>query len=142
MRVRDVMTRDVVTSSPEASLRQVAEAMRTRDMGFLPICRGGRLVGTVTDRDLVVRGLAQGEDPDSGQVSEVMTLEVLTCGEDASLEEAARRMEIGQVRRLVVVDAAHRLVGVVTLGDLSRAMDACKSGEVLERLSEPDASVR
>lgn len=142
MRVQEVMTSDVVTVAPEATLRQAAEAMRLRDTGFLPVCASDRLVGTVTDRDLVVRGLAVGADPDASSVSEVMSSHVLTCSADTTLEEAARRMEQAQVRRLVVLDRGHQLVGVVTLGDLSQALDACKGGEALEAISEPDHHVQ
>lgn len=140
--MREVMTGDVVSVTPEMTLRQAAEAMRTRDTGFLPVCDSGRVVGTVTDRDLVIRGLADAADPDVTRIAEVMTLEVETCGLDTTLEEAARRMEHAQIRRLIVLNDAHELEGVVSLGDLSRALDACKGGETLEAISEPDHHVQ
>lgn len=117
--LEDVMTRGVEAIAPDATLTRAAEKMRQLHVGALPVSEGDRLVGLVTDRDLVVRGIAMGHDPHTSPISSVMTEDVETLPPGASLEQAARRMEERQLRRLLVVDAGGKLVGVVSLEHLS-----------------------
>jgi CBS domain-containing protein len=138
MKLREIMSRDVYCTTPDTSLRQAASEMRQLDVGALPICDDDRLVGMVTDRDLVIRGLADGRDPDNDRVREVMTPGVTWCYEDDTVEEAARVMQREQIRRLPVLDQSKRLVGIVSLGDLAvRSQNDPLSGHTLEQVSEP-----
>ena len=138
MQLKDVMTREVEVISPEASLEEAAGKMDQLDVGPLPVCDGGRLVGLVTDRDITVRATAAGKDPRTTRVREAMTTDVLSCFEDQDVQEAARLMEAQQVRRVPVLDRAGRLVGIVSLADLAvETGDARLGGEVLEGVSEP-----
>ncbi|MFL5352034.1 CBS domain-containing protein [Archangium sp.] len=139
--LQDVMTRGVEAIAPHATLTQAAEKMRQLNVGPLPVCEGDTLVGLVTDRDLVVRGIAMGHDPDTSHVSSVMTEDVETLPPGASLEQAAKLMEERQLRRLLVVDGGGKLVGIVSLGDLSREVDDTTAARTLEHLSEPSGPV-
>ena len=108
---------------------------------MLPVCDGDRLVGVITDRDITVRGVAQGCDPKTARVQEVMTPEVIYCFDDEDVKEAAKKMEEKQVRRLPVLNREKRLVGIVSLGDLAvRTGKEELAGEVLERVSKPGHS--
>src|SRR5688572_21463598 len=111
--VRDAMTEDVKTATPAQSVTEAASAMKQEDVGALPVVDdGGRLVGMVTDRDIVVRAIADGRNPDSVSVDEVASRDVVTVEPDQDLDEALRLMAQHQVRRLPVVEDG-RLVGVV-----------------------------
>jgi CBS domain-containing protein len=118
MRIRDVMTPDAIAAHPATTLRAAAEMMRLLNVDSLPVVDQGRVLGLITDRDIVVRGLALGLEPDGASVSEVMSRDVQTCSVDDDVEDVARLMRDLQVRRLLVVDARDRLVGLVTPGDL------------------------
>lgn len=135
--VSDVMTRWVRTLKPENRLREAAQAMEALAVGSLPVCQGERLVGVLTDRDLVVRGMAQGLQADEAMVLEVMSPDVQRCYENQSLEEAAQQMRDGQVRRLPVVDAERRLVGMLSLGDIAAKAGADEAGQALQDISQP-----
>ena len=138
MQVRDVMTRDPDVVQVGATLEEAARRMQMQDVGALPVCDGPVLAGMLTDRDITVRATAMGLDPIQATAGQVMTPAVAYCYEDQDVGEAARLMGDQQVRRLVVVDRARRLVGIVSLGDLAmQAGDARLPGEVLERVSEP-----
>lgn len=121
MLVRDIMTHGAECVAPDTSLREAARLMRDLDVGALPVRGAGDgLAGVVTDRDLAVRGLAAGLDPDRTTVAAVMSAGVVTCfaGHDAAV--AAGIMEDGRVRRLVVLDPGGEPVGVLSFGDLAR----------------------
>lgn len=141
--VADAMTRGVRTICPSDTLTQAAQAMTELDIGALPVCDGERLLGMVTDRDIVVRGVAQGCANDQACVSEVMTEEAEWCYADEPTEKVWERMRSQQIRRLPVVDRDKRLVGMISLGDLAvKARDADLS-QTLEGIStpaEPDRS--
>jgi len=138
MEIREIMTREVQVIDADANLRDAAQMMRDLDVGGLPVCENDRLRGFVTDRDIVVRAIAEGKDPAACTVGEVMTGKLIWCFEDADVEEAGRLMEENQVRRLVVLDRDKRLAGIVSLGDLAvEAEDEEFAGEVLEQVSEP-----
>jgi len=137
MKVRQVMTTDVITVEPEATLTEAARRMRGLDVGPLPVADGGRLVGMLTDRDIAVRATAEGRDPRNTPVSDVMTRDVVCCFEDDDVLQAARAMAQYRKRRLVVVDAAGRVVGIVSLGDLALRARSELVGEALEAISQP-----
>jgi CBS domain-containing protein len=122
MKVRDCMTRQVLTTKPEESLQTAAKLMLESDIGFIPVEDNDRLVGMLTDRDITVRAVARGLGPDT-RVRDVMTKEVLYCFDDADLDDIADNMADIQVRRLPVVDSEKRLVGIITTGDLARETD-------------------
>ena len=123
MKVRDVMTADVETIGLDDSVKDAAKRMQILDIGFVPVCDKGRLIGTITDRDIAVRGVAEGLDLNNTKVVEIMTTEVFFCYEDQDLYTAAGMMKDSEVRRLVVMNRDQRMVGVLTLGDLSLALD-------------------
>ena len=138
MQLKDIMTRDVEVIRPDATLQEAAQKMKGLDVGPLPVCDGERLVGMLTDRDITVRATAEGRDPKTTEVREVMTCEVLYAFEDQGVTEAARLMEEHQIRRLVVLNRDKRLVGIVSLGDVAVHTDNERlAGEVVERVSEP-----
>jgi CBS domain-containing protein len=119
MKIRDVMTRDTMLTSPDDTLRHAAQMMTACDCGVLPVAEGDRLVGMITDRDIAVRGVAEGKGPDA-KVREAMTQEVMYCFEDEEAQQAAQNMADIQVRRLPVLNRDKRLVGIVSLSDLAR----------------------
>ena len=134
------MTREVETIPPEASLQQAAAAMEALGVGSLPVCDGRRLVGTLTDRDIVVRGVATGRSPIEMLVRECMTEDISYAFEDEDAEEVLARMKTLQVRRLAVLDRAKNLVGIVALGDIAtepRAANLREVGEAVAEISEP-----
>jgi CBS domain-containing protein len=140
MKLKEIMTHDVEVIHPDDSLQTAAQKMRDRDIGFLPVCDGDRLIGTVTDRDMIVRVIAEGRDPTTIIGRNLATTPVIYCFEDQSVDEAARIMQENQIRRLVILNRDKRLVGVVSLGDLARNRPADRSGEVLQSVSEPDGT--
>ena len=118
MRVRDVMSKDVQVARPGDSLQQVAMRMRDGDFGFMPVADGDRLIGTVTDRDICIRAVAEGA-ASSTPVVEYITRDPHTARADDDLKDVLEAMGSRQIRRLPVLDKDDRLVGVVSLGDLS-----------------------
>jgi CBS domain-containing protein len=135
MKVRDIMTSDVIVASPDDDLRHAAQLMKDNDFGLLPVGANSTLVGMLSDRDIAIRAVAQGLPP-STKVCDVMTSDVKYVFDDESTDDAARRMEELQVRRLPVVDRNKGLVGIVSLGDLSRN-DPEDASEALQAISQP-----
>ncbi|HZP98267.1 MAG TPA: CBS domain-containing protein [Reyranella sp.] len=131
MLVKEAMSRDVRTVSPETSLQEAARIMLESDVGSLPVGKDDRLVGMITDRDIAVRGVAAGKPP-TVQVREVMSEEVKYCFEDENTASIAANMAQQQVRRLPVVDRNKRLVGILALADLATV---AKSGHASAALS-------
>jgi CBS domain-containing protein len=132
------MTRDIEEIPPHMLLTEAAQKMRLLDVGALPVCDNGRLIGMLTDRDIAVRAVAAGRDPRQTQAREVMTPSVIFCYEDEDVRDAARVMEEKQIRRLLVFDHNDRACGIVSVGDIAtRIRDEHLSSEVLERVSEP-----
>ena len=134
MQLNRIMTGYVEVIAPERSIQEAAEQMRCLDVGVLPVCDGDRLVGIITDRDLVVRAVADGAERIT--VDEIMTRQPAYCFEDQDVEEAERVMEKNQIRRLPVLDHDSRIVGIVSLGDLAIRDDERRAGVTLERVSE------
>ena len=134
MHIRDVMTPNPRYVSPDDSIQSAAQIMRDEDTGAVPVCDNGRAVGIVTDRDIVIRAIAEGQP--NRPVRDIATRDVISVGPDTSTREAADLMSEHQVRRLPVVDG-DRLVGIVSLGDLAvkEAKDS-RIGDTLEHISE------
>jgi CBS domain-containing protein len=132
-RISEVMSSDVQTISPDATIEEAAQEMRDGDFGLLPVGDEEQLLGVITDRDIAVRAVAEGRGP-STPVREIMSEDVIWAHEDDSIEEAAEIMSDNQIRRLPVVNAEQRLVGIVSLGDF--AVDASDIGPVADALTE------
>jgi CBS domain-containing protein len=139
MKVQEIMTREVDVVSAETTLRDAAERMHSLDVGVLPVCDNDRLVGVITDRDITVRATADGLDPLATQVGEIMSKdELVTCSEDEDVEQATQKMRDKQVRRLPVLSADRRLVGILSLGDVAVDEDDPRdSSETLKEISRP-----
>jgi CBS domain-containing protein len=141
MNISEVMTASVETCSPGDPIQAVAERMGALDVGAIPVSENGQIIGMVTDRDIVVRAVAKGEDPGACKVGDVMTPDVVFCSPDDTVLDAARLMAARQVRRLVVLDDQKKLCGILTLGDLAlEGEDDKLMGRVLEHISEPPAT--
>jgi CBS domain-containing protein len=136
MKVREAMTRDVRTARPEDSIQQLARLMDEADTGAIPIVEGDRPVGLVTDRDIVIRALAQGRGVET-TASQVMTSELEFASEDDDLSEVSDKMARMQVRRMLVLDHNRRLCGILSLGDLAQEGGRDQAGHALEQISEP-----
>jgi CBS domain-containing protein len=137
MQVKDIMTPDVTSVGPETTLQQAAQKMRDLDVGSLPVCDNERLSGIVTDRDIVIRAVADGIDPAECPVSQVMSEGVEYCFADDDLEVATDHMKKKQIRRLVVLNRDQQLAGILALGDVAVTADEEHVGETLEEISEP-----
>jgi CBS domain-containing protein len=136
MKIRDVMTRTAQLTSPDDTLRHAAQMMKDCDCGVLPVAEGDRLVGMLTDRDIAVRGLAEGKGPDA-KVREAMTQEVMYCFDDEDIQHVCQNMAEIQVRRLPVVNRDKQLVGIVSLSDLAKKeANAAKALRGIARPSE------
>lgn len=135
MKVQEAMTPNVELVAPGSSAAAAARLMRDLDVGALPVGHEDRLVGMITDRDLVVRGLADGADPARLEVRHCMTPQVLYCYADQPVEEVAANMAEQQIRRLPVVDRNKRLVGIVALADISAATQPERAGKTLRGIS-------
>ena len=143
VQVKDIMTRNVEVVHPEATLWEAAQKMAALDVGMLPVCNGDQLVGMLTDRDITVRATAEGRDPKTTKVHEVMTPEVVYVFEDDDVSEAARIMMEQQIRRLVVLNQSKKLAGIISLGDLAvHTGDTQQAGQTLEGVSEPSEPLR
>lgn len=136
MKIRDVMSKDVQVARPGDTLQETASRMATGDFGFLPVAEGDRLIGAITDRDITIRAVAAGASPTS-PVVEYLTRDVHTVREDDDLKSVLDAMGSRQIRRLPVLDREDRLVGVVSLGDLSTRVKERYAGEALEDISRP-----
>jgi CBS domain-containing protein len=136
MNVSEVMTTSVSWVGPDFTLPEVARRMRAEDIGSVPVAHNDRLVGMVTDRDIVVRAVADGGEIERLTARQVMSADVLYCYDDQSVASVLKNMGDNQIRRLPVVDRQKRLVGVVSLGDLSRAAEH-KAGDALREISKP-----
>ena len=137
MRVSEIMSREVKVASPQDTLQQAARLMAELDSGALPVAENDRLVGMITDRDIAIRGDARGCDPKQTPVRDVMTAEkVKYCFEDEEIDDIARNMAEQQIRRLPVVNRDKRLVGIISLGDISARTSGAAAGHALRGVSE------
>jgi CBS domain-containing protein len=136
MKISEVMTTDVETVGPDQTAREAASFMLRADAGSIPVCEGDKVIGMITDRDIAIRGVAEGRGPDT-PVSELMSDGIICAREEDDVDSIARRMSEQQVRRLPVLDAEDRLVGIVSLGDLARETRGEEAHEALEGVSAP-----
>ena len=137
-RIADIMTRSVAVVGRDETLQAAARRMREMDVGALPVTDGKALVGMVTDRDITVRGVAEGMVAQESLVSDVMTEEVRWCRPDDTIEQVMAQMGDEQVRRLAVLDASNEIVGIVALGDIATRQSA-HTDEALREISTPDS---
>jgi len=139
----DVMTRDLVTCTPEDSIVRAAQLMKNKDIGPILVVdngRGGTLVGILTDRDLVLRVLADKQDPDRTTVGDVMSKKLITCHVDDDIDLAMQAMAQYQLRRIPVVEDAMKLAGIISQADVATRLDVPeRTGEVVKEISEENA---
>lgn len=136
MKVSEVMTTDVETIGSEQTAREAASFMLRADAGSIPVCENGKVIGMITDRDIAVRGIAEGRGPDT-PVSELMSDGIICAHEDDDIDSVAQRMSEEQVRRMPVLDSDENLVGIVSLGDLARETSSETAETALEGVSTP-----
>jgi len=141
--VSDVMTRDPRSLRPTDTVLLAAQAMEELNVGVIPVCEGDKLIGMVTDRDIVVRGVAQGLDAGTATLAEVMSSHVRTAREDDDLDDILGTMGMSQIRRMPVVDDQNRLIGIVSLGDIASKgpdgdVDVANSLGDISSPAEPD----
>lgn len=135
--VRDVMTPNPECVSEKDSLRDVARIMKDRDTGVVPVVNDKKIVGLITDRDIVVRGLAEGKDLGNASISELMTRNVRSVREDATLNEVISLMSSSEIRRVPVVNGKDEIVGILSLGDIASDTNLDgKVGKTVESISQ------
>ncbi|MGE0173191.1 MAG: CBS domain-containing protein [Oligoflexales bacterium] len=138
MKISDIMTPSTALVTPEDNIKDACEKMSIEDVGFLPVCDGEKIRGVITDRDVAIRGVAKNYNPNDCKVRDIMSPDVIYVFEDQDSEEALRLMEEQQIRRLVVLSRNKKLVGVLSLGDVStRFRDQKRVGKTLEGISMP-----
>lgn len=144
MKVRDVMTKSIVTVSPDTTIKEVAQLMQQHNVGAIPVVDNNGLTGIVTDRDLVVRNIASGKDPFSTPVRDVMTTQVTTVTPDEDVKSITKLMASRQIRRIPVVEN-QQLVGMVSLGDIAttgRTELEMEASEALSEISKPSKPLK
>lgn len=134
MQATDLMTGNVECIPPDMLLRDAALRMKSLDVGFLPICEKDRLIGTLTDRDIILRAIAEGKDIKTCRARDIMTTEVFWCYDDQSSDEVAEYMAEKEIRRLLVLDKNKRLVGVISIGDLAKGAEK-RAGETIKEIA-------
>ena len=135
MKVRDIMHEGAICVEPSTAVREIAKRMREIDVGAIPVRANGQLVGIVTDRDITCRALGNSGDVAKMTASDVMTKNVICCSPDDDVQVAVEVMEANQIRRLPVTDSHKTMVGMLSLGDISRKVSKKLSGEVLQAVS-------
>ena len=141
MKVSEVMTSDVQTVSADQTAREAASFMLRAEAGSIPVVEGDEVIGIITDRDIAVRGVAEGRSPDT-PVRDLMSDGIICAHEDDDVTDVARRMSEEQIRRLPVLDHDKRLVGIVSLGDLARETRGEPAQQALEGVSQPGGEHR
>ncbi|HOQ08286.1 MAG TPA: CBS domain-containing protein [Clostridiales bacterium] len=139
MKAKDIMTKNVATVKPDATVHEAAILMQKYNVGAIPVCDGNTVVGIVTDRDIVIRNVTAGSDPRMTPVNSIMTTNVITVAPEADVEEVSSIMSQKQIRRIPVVEN-NGLVGIIALGDL--AVDRRSDTEASEALTEISRPVK
>jgi CBS domain-containing protein len=134
--IRDLMTQSPRSLESGSTVMEAARLMRDEDAGLIPVVEGEKLVGTVTDRDIAIRVVAEGKSPESITVGEIASRELVTIGPQQDLDEALRLMARHQIRRLPVVEEDGRLVGIVAQADIARNASDAKTGDLVEDISK------
>lgn len=143
MKIEEIMTREVIVVHPDDTIQTAAQKMRDNDIGFLPVYDGTKLVGVLSDRDMAVRGTAEGRDPAATITHDLITNPVICCYSDQEVGDAAKLMHDNQIRRLVILDRDNeQMVGVVSLGDIATNAAEKISGEALQGISKPEGSTK
>jgi CBS domain-containing protein len=137
MKVKEAMHKGVTWCAPDTSLADVAKMLRDQDIGAVPIGENDKMIGMVTDRDIVCRGVAAGRDMSSACARDVMTSGIAYCYEDDDMDEAVNKMEEQELRRMPVINSSKRLVGMLSMGDLSHAVSYDRCGEFAQAVSAP-----
>jgi CBS domain-containing protein len=141
MEIREVMTLGVETVRPDAAAKQAAKKMKKMNVGCLPVCDGNRLEGLITDRDIAIRLVAEGHNPSTTKVRNIMTSGVIYCYDDQTVEEAVTTMQAHQIRRVPILNKQNELVGMLSLGDVSvrtaGSEDQDLADEGLRNISQP-----
>ena len=136
MKVRDVMTNQVDSVNPNASVVEIARLMKNKDVGSIPVCEGNKVVGMITDRDIVLRVVAEGSNCESRMAKDFMNSQVITVTADQDVHEAAHLMSEYQIRRLPVVEQG-KIIGIVALGDLAiEKIHVNEAGDALSDISQ------
>ena len=139
LKIKEIMTRDVVTIHPDATVDEAAQQMSRHDVGMLPVFEGGQMLGVFTDRDITIRVVSEGRDPRKTRVRDIMTPEIIYCYDHEDVNEAVKSFEKMQIRRVPVLNRKKQLVGVLSLGDLAvDSGDKMLVGHVLKKVSEPE----
>jgi CBS domain-containing protein len=135
--IRDVMTKNPVCVSEKDSIREAARIMAREDTGVVPVVDGKKIIGMITDRDIVVRLVAEGKDSANAQVNEAMSKDVRSVKDDSTVEDALQLMSKAQIRRLPVVNSSNEIVGIVSMKDIaSGSRETEKLGKTVERISK------
>ncbi|MFL6706721.1 MAG: CBS domain-containing protein [Massilia sp.] len=135
--IQDVMTRNVQSVSPEETVHRAAQMMKEFDVGAIPVCDGGKLVGMITDRDITIRSTAAGKEPAKTRIGDVMSTEVRTCKASQTVDEVLAEMGDIKIRRVPVVDQdATTMIGIVSLGDMA-VKAASDTDKALGKISQP-----
>ncbi|MBD3419071.1 MAG: CBS domain-containing protein [Chitinivibrionales bacterium] len=140
--IKEIMTPNAETIQSPQTVKEAATRMKEIDTGALPVFDGNKLTGILTDRDIIVRSLAESLDPSVTTVGEIMTKDVVTCNENDAVENAAAIMEKNKIRRLLVKGDSGMITGIVSLGDVAVNADAQVSGEVLKEVAQPSEPKR
>ena len=134
--IKDIMSRDYKWMAPDSPIAQVAQEMRDRDCGFMPLAENDKMIGMITDRDITLRAVAEGKNPQECKARDVMTPKTYYCYDDQSVKEVCDNMGEIQVRRLPVVNRDKRLVGIVSLGDIAQAADRQNVGQTEQQITQ------
>lgn len=143
MKIQEIMSKNPQSVSSNDKLSLAAEKMKKLDVGFLPVVDNGKISGVVTDRDIIIRAVANHKNPEEAKVKDCMSSKASCCFEDDDIQKAVNLMEDKQIRRLPIINRQNKLVGVVTIGDLAiQAHNQKLSGEVIEKISEHRKKVK
>lgn len=137
--IRDIMTRDVESVRKDQTIREAAQVMKTRNIGSLPVIQDRKVIGMITDRDIAIRGVAEGRDPSSTRVEELMSRHIISVEEESSLVDAERLMHDRQLRRLPVLNGAGELVGYLSMAKIARTESPEQVGKVMRGVSHPSS---
>ncbi len=137
MLIKEIMTPSAEIVHPQTSVKDAAARMKILGVGVMPVGDQDRLVGMLTDRDITIRTVAEGKDPNKTEVGHVMTPDITYCFEDQELNEAAELMKKDKVRRLVVLNRDKRMVGMCSIGDLAVHGDQTAAADILAQISKP-----
>lgn len=136
MKIRDIMTEKVEWVAPETNIQVIAKLMADEDVGAIPVCQGDKILGVITDRDIIIRAVAKGLTPDNAKAKDIMSTSIVSVSSDTDVHEAADIMSDNQIRRLPVVDNG-KLVGIVALGDLAiEKIHINEAGDALSDISQ------